>query len=333
MSNFAIVGFIYSQACPLRCNFCCHTPAVVGDGRFTPDEVARTIIEFAAQKTVIRFAFSGGDPFLFIDEIIYAMGVARDADVKQPFHVVTSGYWASSPSDTTILLDRLKQLGMDALDVSYDVEHSRFVPKENILNIANACDNLRIKLDIFGNFWHTSERLEDMLPPMPGVQFHSALVMPIGAARQHFNGVRYEIADSMKYSCGRARLYDIAIYPDGSAYPCCSGGFNKEAGLELGNIRIDKAQDILMNAFSNFHVRIAKEIGFEKLYQEIERINPSLLKRLTQFSDVDSVCEICRNLHRDDKLQADLVEIYETMEVQYVMDRVEVEYPQLTGAR
>ena len=327
MKNYAIVGFIYTQACPLSCNFCCHTKEVVGTGKFTPEAIVPLIVSFASQPSVTRFAFSGGDAFLFIDDIIEAMSKARTAGVTQPFHIVTSGYWAKNLDDTKAILTRLFAIGMDALDVSYDTEHSRFVPPENIYRIGECCEEIGLRLEIFGHFWNPNERVEDLLPKIKGAEsIYSGLVMPIGAARVHFKGRRYNTPDEEKYSCGKPSIYDVAIYPNGETYPCCSGGFNKEAGLACGNVYTDSAADILSNVFRHFHVRIAKEIGFDRLYSKISLVRPDLLEHLPQFSRVDSVCEICRDLHTNVKLMQELSSIYEILETEYVLEAVEKDW-------
>jgi len=322
MNNFAIVGFIYNQPCPLKCDFCCHTKEVVGPGRLRPSNVIPIVLSFSRCPSVIRFAFTGGDPFLYIEEIIEIMEQARRADVKQPFHIVTSGYWATSEEATSSVLGRLHEIGMDMLNVSYDKEHARFVPPEKILNISRACKSLGITLKLFGTFWNEGERVEDLLPALDGVETQSRLVMPVGAARSHFIGRRYKQPDHVKYSCGAPRMYDLAIYPDGSAYPCCSGGFNREAKLQCGNVFTDSASLVLDNAFGDFHVRIAKEIGFDKLYALVEQHRPDIFATLTPFNKVDSVCEICRDLHANAELMGTLQEIYDELEIDYVTQKL-----------
>lgn len=327
MKNYAIVGFIYSQACPLSCNFCCHTPTVVGKGKFTPDDLIPVILDFSRHPSVTRFAFSGGDPFLFCDEVIVAMRSLRRMGVIQPFHMVTSGYWATSDELTIDRLSELRSCGLDAIDVSYDIEHARFVPQDHIYRIARICKKLNIRVEIFGNFWNQDERVRDLLPKLEvEIPAYSSLVMPIGAARIHFHGKRYKLSDTQKYSCGKPRVYDVAIYPDGAAYPCCSGGFNKEAKLECGNVYSDSAATVLTNVFTNFHARIAKEIGFDVLYSHIKRQRPDLVDALPQFDAVDSVCQICKEIHGNSELLSDLSEIYDSLEVTYILERVSSEW-------
>lgn len=312
VGDSANIGFFYTSACPLQCDFCCHTPEVVGPGEFDPARLADIIGDFARQGAVQRFFFSGGDPFVRIGEIRSIIEDCRRAGVAQPIHLVTAGYWARSDAATARLLEPLHALGVE-LHVSYDTEHARFVPADNIHRIAAACRRLGMTLKIFGTFWHQDERLEDLLPAYPGVITGSTLVAPIGAARAKFHGRRYELPDHCKVSCGGAGVYDIGVYPDGTAYACCSGGFNKEGGLVCGNVFEDDAARVLEHAFRFFHVRIAKEIGFDKLYERVRAARPDLTPRLRKFSDVDCVCEVCSAIHGSPALLAELSNIYEEM--------------------
>ena len=309
----ANVGFFYTSACPLRCDFCCHTPEVVGPGEFEPARLAEIIEDFANHPAVVRFFFSGGDPFVRIDEIREIIRTCRRSGVAQPIHLVTAGYWARSDGATSQMLEGLHDFGVE-LHVSFDIEHARFVPAENIHRIAAVCRRLGMTLKIFGTFWNQDERVEDLLPRFPGVVMGSTLVAPIGAARKKFTGRRYDLDDRCKYSCGGANVYDIGIYPNGDAYPCCSGGFNKEAGLGCGNVLEDSAQTILARAFEFFHVRIAKEIGFDRLYDRIRVRRPGLMPRLKQFSEVDCVCQICAAIHGSPGLAAELASVYQELE-------------------
>ena len=120
MIDVATIAFIYNHPCPLKCNFCCHTQENVGPGRLSPENVRPMLLGFASEPSVVRFAFTGGDPFLYIDEILSIMTVAREKGVTQPFHIVTSAFWAKSDDITTKYIRSLADLGMDLLYVSYD---------------------------------------------------------------------------------------------------------------------------------------------------------------------------------------------------------------------
>jgi hypothetical protein len=322
--NRATVGFVYNQPCPLKCDFCCHTTEVVGPGRACPENITPVVLAFATQPAVERFAFTGGDPFLYIDELLSIMSAARDAGVTQPFQIVTSGFWAKSGEATDILLGDLRSLGMDFLCLSYDKQHARWVSPQQVRWIADACSHHDVRLSIHGIFWTPGEKVEDLLPDLPGVPMFSELVVSIGRARAKVGEQpRYGRPDEDKYTCRQPRRYDITVYPNGDVYPCCSGGFNKEAKLLCGNAFTDSAEQILAGVFGNFHARIAKEIGFNTLYSHVQETAPDLFPKLPSFSSVDSVCQICRDLRRDPELQRALEPIYEQMEIDYALSCVD----------
>ena len=335
MKNYAIVGFIYNHPCPLKCDFCCHTTDVVGSGRLTPAKVVPVAIDFATHDSVIRFAFSGGDPFLFYDDIVAIVSELRANNVREPFHVVSSGYWAISVEEARRKLAPLAGLGMDNICISYDEEHAKIVSPQYIYNIASVCDELGIRLEVFGIFWDPGKKTEDLLPNLAkdgSVAIYTNLAMPIGAARNFFlSGPRYDLPNAKKFSCGKPGVYDIAIYPDGESYPCCSGGFNKEAGLSCGNVFSDTAEDILGRVFSNFHARIAKEIGFDALYEKVKTTLPQIASHLPAFESVDSVCEICSSIYRCKVTLDQLAPVYQDMEVRYILSEVESDWRRINN--
>jgi MoaA/NifB/PqqE/SkfB family radical SAM enzyme len=286
--------------------------------------VTPLVIAFSKVPSVTRFVFTGGDPFLYIEEIIEIMRSSRTAGVTQPFHIVTSGYWAKSDEIVSELLERLKLVGLDALCLSHDHEHARWVPADHIKRIATHSLIHGIAVNVFGIFWNKNEHIEDLLPPLDGVEMFSNVALSIGSARKLYGiGPRYNFPEEKKYSCGRPLSYEVSIYPNGEVYPCCSGGFNKEAKLLCGNAFNDDPAAIIENVYKNFHVRIAKEVGFDKLYERVRETRPDLYGRLPSFAQRDSVCEVCRDLHSSQELQEALTPVYEEMEVDYILDRME----------
>lgn len=228
------------------------------------------------------------------------------------------------------VLSGLKDLGLDAIKLSYDTEHGRFVSSEQIMAVVRAANTLNLKAEVYATFWDKTETLHDLLPELDGlatIQTH--VVVPAGRAKQVGTWPRHDLREELKYSCGEPGYYSIAIYPDGDAYPCCSGDFNKKAKLSCGNINSDQPEDILRNAFANFHVRIAKELGFGAFYAMIREHYPDLLQELTPFSAVDSVCEICRDVRR--VAAGKLDHVYERMEIEYVLTMAEWHWKKAAG--
>ncbi|MBB3658478.1 MoaA/NifB/PqqE/SkfB family radical SAM enzyme [Rhizobium sp. BK650] len=267
-----------------------------------------------------RFAFTGGDPFVYVKEITEIMGQARAAGVRQPFHIVTSGYWAKNDEVVERLLSELAALQMDMLYVSYDLEHQKWVAPEHVYRIERACERHGILLSVYGVFWAPGTSVRDLLPELRTNHVNENYVAPIGRAKPQHDRIYRGSDESTKYSCGRPQDYDITIYPNGDTYPCCSGGFNKEAGLLLGNSFADDPEDIIRRCFSHFFVTVAKEIGFNKLYARLEA-DGRQIKGLPAFKDVASVCEICSLLHSNNEIMNDIEPTLQAMEVEYCLQR------------
>ena len=327
MTSLATVGFVYSEACPLHCDFCCHTREVVGPGRLSPEKIVPVIADFAGEPSVKRFAFTGGDPFVHYREILETLEACRALGVTQPFHAVTSGYWAKTADQVRDILVPLRTLGMDAICLSYDREHARWVTPRQIEMIVNCARSLEMDVTISGVFWNQEDKVDDLLPNLAqggSLAFASQLVAPIGRARRTYGSKpRYDLTPAQKASCFSPNYYDISIYPTGDAYPCCSGGFNKEGRLECGNVFVDRAQVVLQRAFAMFHARIAKELGFDRLYAKVARMRPDLLDQLVPLDTVDSVCQVCSLLHANSDLMSELEPVYAALELDYILEQIE----------
>lgn len=313
------VGFVYNEPCPLKCDFCCHIKENVGPGRLTPENTTPLVIEYAKNKHVTRFAFTGGDPFVYIKEIIRIMSEARVQKVWQPFHIVSSGYWAKSKEHTFALLSELHSIGMDRLYISYDYEHAKWVPPEQVYRIEDACIAIGIHFSVYGVFWNLGETVKDLLPNIKTDSIESSLVAPIGRALESTKMLPSTDPET-NYSCGKPQDYDITIYPNGETYPCCSGGFNKKAKLLLGNSFTNSADEIIKACFANFIVVIAKEIGFNKLVKKMRDLRLNMT-HIPEFDSIRTVCEFCSIINSNDAAKSAAADAVAELEMEYCVKR------------
>lgn len=328
------LAFVLSHACPLKCNFCCSTRAVVGPGRIKQQTIEDTLVKFAAEPAFLDFGFTGGDPFLYLADIKAALVNVRAQGVHQPFQMTTSAYWAKSDEGVEEILSELKALGLSQLMLSYDHEHAKWVTPGQITMVCDAAEKLDIDIHISATFWNEDEELSDLLPDLankPDIKVIAHSVAPIGRARESAVWPRrYDLPVESKYSCGSPGEYLFSIYPDGEIYPCCSGGFQIEGGLSLGNVHRDPPAKIIYAGATNFHVRMAKEFGWNVLYALVEREAPELMAELPRFEDVDSTCEICRDINVT--LGEKLKPLYQIIEREYAHARAEREWVRLAGS-
>ncbi len=328
MRDKAFLAFVMSHACPLKCNFCCSTREVVGGGRISRAMLTDCMIRFAPHPAVARFSFTGGEPFLYLDDIKAGIAAARSAGATQPIHIMTSAHWARDRDQVMETLGGLRDLGLDLIGLSYDDEHARWVTKQQIDLVGEAALDLGITVHLIGTFWEPDGRVESLLPDLaarPGAHSYNYPVAEMGRAKRSASWPRrYAIPREDKYSCGRPGIYSLAVYPDGEVYPCCSGGLQIEGKLSCGNVNRDAPDRIVYAALTNFHVRMVKEFGWGILYALVEREAPELLGELPSIDEADGVCVICRDLNLG--FADRLAPIYTKIETEYARARAELEW-------
>jgi hypothetical protein len=286
------------------------------------------MIRFGREPAIDRFAFTGGEAFLYLDDIKAAVSAARKAGVTQPFQIVTSAYWATGPGQVRAILGELRGLGMDLIGLSYDHEHAKWVTPEQITIVCDVAAELGMKINLWGTFWEVGDRVEDLLPEVTArseVNAQNFRVAEMGRAKTSRSWPRrYDVPIDEKFTCGRPGNYSLAIYPDGEVYPCCSGGIQIEGKLSCGNVNRDPPSRIIYAALTNFHVRMVKEFGWGILYELVEREAPELVSRLPKFEEADGVCAICRDLNLT--VKDALAPIYHKVEVEYARARARFEW-------
>jgi len=305
---------------------------VVGKRRLRRKTIEDCLIRFSREAAVTDFGFTGGDPFVYIEDIKAALAGARQAGVRQNFQMTTSAYWATDRIQVQSTLTELATLGLNRLMLSFDHEHAKWVSADQILMVCDVAGDLGIRVYVSGTFWNEHDRVLDMLPQLasrPHVSAHNHVVTPMGRAKKASWPRRYQIPLETKLSCGDPGYYTFSIYPDGEVYPCCAGGFQIEGKLSCGNIHRDTPAKILFAGMTNFHVRMAKEFGWNVLYALVEREAPELRETLPRFEDFDSPCEICRDLNVG--LRERLMPIYHIIEREYAKARVEQEWQRKPG--
>ena len=143
---------------------------------------------------------------------------------------------------------------------------------------------------ILGFFYFSSKRkrLIDILPKLGTNTLHRYFVehrvLSVGDAKRNsipFIKTKLVIDDTT--ICNE--LYQLTVFPNGDAYPCCSHFCQNEV-LKLGNMEEDDINKIMMRYKSNRVIRVLKTYGFKWFIDKC----PSC--------DVEygNYCEMCYNI-------------------------------------
>ena len=129
-----------------KCNFACaHCGFSCGPDReekMSLEDAAGYIDAAAENPDLQMIAFSGGEPFLYFDEVKTLMAHSYSKGLQGG--ITTNGYWASGYKETLAVLTGLQEIGLKNIITSFDDYHNRFVPAENISNIIRAASELGI---------------------------------------------------------------------------------------------------------------------------------------------------------------------------------------------
>jgi MoaA/NifB/PqqE/SkfB family radical SAM enzyme len=133
-----------------KCNFSCsHCGFSCGPERNEKIDlkIAKKYIEEASlNKNLKMVAYSGGEPFLYIEELKELMAFSNNKGLRAG--VVTNCFWADSEKIAFELLSELKGLGLDEIITSLDDYHLKHVDIGNINNVVNAAVSLGIMVGI-----------------------------------------------------------------------------------------------------------------------------------------------------------------------------------------
>ncbi|ABP67764.1 MAG TPA: radical SAM protein [Sulfurihydrogenibium sp.] len=233
---FKSVGIMLTKQCTAECDICCFFCSLHKNEKMSKELIVKIIDEAKSVNSISTFGISGGEPFLYLDELLFAISLATKSGFKTT--CTTNGFWAVSPKATVEIMMELKKAGLSHLSVSIDEFHLKFVPVDNIKRILKVARQIDLPVFLGSVVTKTSKRLsaisELLGDDLLGFPIVEVPCLPVGRAKEKIK------SDSFLYSsqlpAKKCRNMDtIVILPDGSVYPCCSQA-GMTSPLLLGSI-------------------------------------------------------------------------------------------------
>lgn len=296
---------VYNMACPLKCDFCCHPVEEYGPVKIERERAIDWIRQAAATGTCRLVAFTGGEPFLYYADLLEILGATQGLGLG--FRIVTAAHWADSMPAARDRLRPLVHAGLTELTISTDPSHQVFVPARQAEFAARAAVELGLQTEVAGVFWDPTQAVEDTVDVPVGALTTRRLVTPVGrAAVNRVTAEDYGLGPERFFGCGTPGNYDVTIYADGEVYPCCSGGFNIQAGLSFGNARHEPLERILTRMHADRYTRLVLNVGLGPLWDLARLRFPEIHARLPPLDGYVSICQACARVHADEALMREL---------------------------
>ncbi len=295
MLDYRVIGLIYTLTCPLACRDCINSSSPKAKGKMEPavaSEYLRTIAQYS--KGV---CFTGGEPLLYYNEVLPLIREAKALGLVVT--LVTGAGWVRV-NKAHIARERifaLKDAGLDALFISWDVYHEEFSPPENALLLIDLAKEAGLDRHVRGVKPATGAvaRIESTLVSI-GMKYETNSTIRLGTATSlpddHFSFV----ADVPPGACEIVR--SPTIEPDGTVYACCgpARGAERSSALVLGNTNSESLDTILHRGSRDPILEAISIIGPYGLLQ-LAKDDPTLQSIMPRRDRYSSMCEACLDLN------------------------------------
>ena len=293
---FKTLALIYTWKCNATCASCCYSCSPKRVEKLSLLQALSLIEETTHIEEIQHLSISGGEPFLYLDEIKILLEELNKTG--RTSNCVTNAFWASTPEKAIDILKDLKRNGLTTLSLSYDSYHEKFVPVKHITNALHAAKSLEINIELNCSRGINDPHLVDILPSIEEVngKLQEGILVPAGRAASLPSEVfAYQDTAPLK-RCGM--LNAITVFPNGTVYPCCSV-FGESSFLAIGNIQESSLKEILEDAHENPLLLIMERQGFGVLIDLGKKIDPNM----SLPSKTVNPCHFCHELFANSQTQ------------------------------
>lgn len=284
-----ITIFITNQ-CNIRCKHCFVNPLLTKND-VMEYELFKDILCVANKWGVKNIKISGGEPFLFWNEIKHYLNSIKNDEIT--YCICTNAFWAKNNCETENIIKEMNNVGIKRIEISTDSYHQEFIPIENIIRCIKYAQqyNIKVIVTICG------KKKEDELVTIYKVikilnnkrDIHFQYVASFGAALN--NSINNTISSNFFRNLRCTQVRQPVITCGGDVFACCGPSLVVEEGskLYLGKFS-SKDSDGLLNRLrtDNFLCELYEKGPFS-MATEINKININQ----QQFS---CLCDICVRL-------------------------------------
>lgn len=302
MGIYRRVGFVITHRCNARCDHCFVESGPERNEKMHIDDALLWMNELEKFKEINGIFISGGEPFLYIEDLIQL--VENATKLNKISHVVTNGFWAKDIVGAQEIIAPLAQAGLDRMSVSCDQYHLNWMPFDNVDNAVKVATKFGIQVRIAATYLkkHENEWLKKRFKGKIGV-FEQELT-PFGRAR-----VKIPLSNFSKHGINKfldgsycEAITTPVIEVNGAVHACPCGSLavkDTNNPLILGNAYKTPLPEILARAGSNYlFVTLATYDAFKVLIKIIREngLGHKLNRRYY------SLCDLCCQLMSDEEM-------------------------------
>jgi organic radical activating enzyme len=287
-----MLALILTNKCTSNCDCCFSKCSINSTGKMNLEDGILYIKQAKRISSIKGVGITGGEPFLYYNDLLKLVKTATQCNMWSS--CITNGFWGETESEAYKYLIHLKNQGLQALHISYDEFHSKYISANNIKNILTVCKKLNLYTEIRCIVTHSSKRLKDIVLELGNsiinVNIREGVCLPLGNAKERLNEKDFEPLEPI-YNKYCTALNTLTIDYRGSVYSCCSQcGFTKP--FYLGSTKDCNLKQLENNFYDNIYIYILEYYGMDWFFNIINSYNlPIKLK-----NKYINICDMCFDL-------------------------------------
>ena len=242
------VNFRFTYHCNISCQHCYNFSGPEHKKSRLGIENILAIIDAMPEVGIKKINITGGEPFLYQNELMEMIRAARANDVDT-ISIYTNGFWGKDPEKCKIILNRLMDAGFmcgtgrngDHIKVSTGIYHQEFLKFETCIHLIREYHALFKKpiivdYEVLGDASKAETEIRKMLGQHQidqKVVLVTRSIAPIGRAVEISDQIESSTTANQYGACDE--IFEIAVEPDGSVRPCC-GLNNDNEGVIIGSV-------------------------------------------------------------------------------------------------
>lgn len=324
-----------TNKCSAECAHCCMNSSTTRSGQFDLQLFEQTVLQLKSLGTLRIVVFAGGEPTLTKNSLFEALRIARSHGLAT--RMVTNASWAIDETRTCTMLSKLRDAGLNELNISFDDYHLPYIPEKNVVNAWRHARKMDFSAVMIANACHegskvTPEYIETLLGEKLPRRFDDEtgenLITAVKDRTQYYGvsncslmyiGRGQDLRKSMprKSSSNNGSLFQHcpnllrspAITPENHLVGCCGFEMKENPVLNFGSLAESKPGSLWSGALDDILVRAISQLGPGFLLRYAASLDPSIAIK----DHYQGICEVCQDVTTDPKvmeiLDANLEEI------------------------
>lgn len=143
LKNIESIGIIATYYCSINCKHCSHNASNNSKKEFVSEAMLSKILKTLKHTGCQSVHVEGGEPFLFINELIKSVKQINDSNISLEY-VVTNCSWYKNQKDTIEILSKLRKAGLKRLLLKTGPFQNQHIPLRKVQNIQKAAKKAQI---------------------------------------------------------------------------------------------------------------------------------------------------------------------------------------------